>query len=70
MIKLSRLNGSDLWLNPLLIEVMESTPDSIVTMTNGHKYIVRDTPDEIVHRITQFLREVGNLSVAGRGDGA
>jgi flagellar protein FlbD len=70
MIKLSRLNGSDLWLNPLLIEFMESTPDSIVTMTNGHKYIVRDTPDEIVHRITQFLREVGNLSVAGRGDGA
>lgn len=66
MIKLLRLNGSALWLNPFLIESMESTPDSIITMSNGHKYVVQETPEEIVRFITLFLREVRNWSIAGR----
>lgn len=59
MIHLTRLNGTELWVNPLLIETIERTPDTIVTLTNSHKYVVRDTPDEIRLAAIHYLREIG-----------
>ncbi len=59
MIQLTRLNGTSLWLNPLLIESIESTPDSIVTLTNGHKYVLRETPENIARSMVNFLTDVG-----------
>ncbi|WAH35398.1 flagellar FlbD family protein [Alicyclobacillus dauci] len=69
MVRLTRLNGSEHWLNPLLIESVEATPDCVVTMTNGHKYIVRETPDEIEAMLIQFYRGIGLIAAApGKGD--
>lgn len=59
MIKLTRLNGSEMWLNPLLIESVEATPDSVITMANGHKYIVREQTHEIEGIMVDFYRRIG-----------
>jgi flagellar protein FlbD len=68
MVQLTRLNGSQLWLNPILIESVEATPDSVVTMSNGHKYIVSDKPDEIEHMLTAFYRSIGLIAAASGGE--
>ena len=54
MIKLHRLNGSEFYLNPDHIELIEKTPNSVITLTNGHKYVVSETVDEIIDRIIEF----------------
>ncbi|MCY0887214.1 MAG: flagellar FlbD family protein [Alicyclobacillaceae bacterium] len=69
MIALKRINGSDIWLNPMLIESVERTPDSIVTLTNGHKYVIRESPEEIITKVQDFMKQVGLLGlVSRRGD--
>lgn len=40
MIRLTRLNGSEFYLNPDLIEALEETPDTQVTLSNGQHYVV------------------------------
>jgi flagellar protein FlbD len=59
VIAVTRLNGSELWLNPMLIESVERTPDSVVTLTNGHRYVVRETPSEISTKMQGFFRGMG-----------
>lgn len=68
MILVKRLNGSDLWLNPLLIESIEQTPDTILTMTNGHKYVIRQTAVEVQVQISAFMREIGLVGSVTRKD--
>jgi flagellar protein FlbD len=69
VIALKRINGSDIWLNPMLIESVERTPDSIVTLTNGHKYVIRESPEEIITKVQDFMKQVGLLGlVSRRGD--
>ncbi|NLY54225.1 MAG: flagellar FlbD family protein [Firmicutes bacterium] len=54
MISLTRLNGITFWLNAELIETVESTPDVVVTLTNGRKYVVRETIEEVVTAIENY----------------
>lgn len=68
MILVTRLNGSDLWLTPLLIESMEETPDTIVTMTNGHKYVVRQSAQELAKAVADFMRGIGLVGASTRRD--
>lgn len=51
MIKLTRLNGSELYLNPTLIEAMEETPDTHVLMTNGNRYLVLEPVRVVIERM-------------------
>jgi flagellar protein FlbD len=44
------------YLNPDLIELMEATHDTHVTLTNGHRYVCAERPDIIVERIAEFRR--------------
>ena len=57
MIQLTRLNGREILLNADHIEMVEVTPDTIVTLTNGHKYLVTETLDGVRQRIVAFRRE-------------
>lgn len=59
MIKLTRLNGSTMVINALLIERVESTPDTVVRLTTGNQYVVRDTCDEVCVKAAQVLRDIG-----------
>jgi flagellar protein FlbD len=48
MISLTRLNGERIALNPELIERAEETPDTVLTLVNGTKYVVHESLDEVV----------------------
>lgn len=56
MIYVTRLNGKEFVLNSELIEMMESTPDTVITLTGGNKYVVSETAEELIHRITEYRR--------------
>jgi flagellar protein FlbD len=58
MIALRRLNNQPIMVNADLIESLESTPDTVVTLTSGNKLIVRDTPEEIAEKIVEYQRKV------------
>lgn len=62
MIQLTRINHSSLLLNSDLIEHLQATPDTLVTLTNGHTYLVLETPQEIARRMAQYRRECLNGS--------
>ena len=44
MIYLTRINQSPLILNPDLIEHIQSTPDTVITLTTARNYLVLETP--------------------------
>lgn len=58
MIQVTRLNHIPLILNSDLIEHIEVTPDTIVTLTSGQKYRVLETPEEIVERVVTFRQSL------------
>ena len=60
MIKLTRLNNSEIILNSDLIEHIEFTTDTVVTLTNGSCFVVKQSAQEILERIVQFRRRVLN----------
>jgi flagellar protein FlbD len=59
MIRLTRLNHGLFMLNPDLIEHLEMTPDTVITLTNGHQFVVLEPAEEVVQRIVEFRRRVG-----------
>lgn len=58
MIALRRLNNQPIMVNADLIETLESTPDTVVTLTSGNKLIVRDSMDEIQDKIIDYKRKI------------
>jgi flagellar protein FlbD len=56
MIELTRIKGAKFALNPDQIEIMEETPDTVVTLLNGHKYIVTEKMSEIISKIESFRK--------------
>ena len=54
MIALRRINGSEFILNADLIESIESTPDTMITLTSGKKIIVRNPVDDIVRKSIKY----------------
>jgi flagellar protein FlbD len=60
MIRLTRLNHVPLLLNSDLIEQVEVTPDTVITMTTGEKLMVLESADEIVDRVVRFRRTISS----------
>lgn len=58
MIHVTRLNQSSIVLNCDLIEHIESTPDTVITLVNNQKLTVLETADEIVERIRLYRRSI------------
>lgn len=57
MIFITRTNGTIMYINPELIQTVESTPDTIITLTSNKKLIVKDTPQEIAERFIEYRRK-------------
>ncbi|MDE6600035.1 MAG: flagellar FlbD family protein [Oscillospiraceae bacterium] len=57
MIQLTRINGTELLVNEQFIEIAEQAPDTVVTMQNGHRYLVKETLEEIIDKSVQYSRE-------------
>jgi flagellar protein FlbD len=63
MIQVTRLDHSQLTINPDLIIFMEETPDTIITLSNGEKIMVLERVSEIIRRVIQFRRSIFNSSI-------
>ena len=58
MIQVTRINHHRVLLNSDLIEQIEATPDTLITLTNGQKIVVRDSEEEIVRKVIEFKRSI------------
>ncbi|MFQ5499014.1 MAG: flagellar FlbD family protein [Candidatus Zixiibacteriota bacterium] len=56
MIKVTRLNESELVINSDLIEFVEAIPDTIISLTTGKKIMVKENPDDVISRVAAFRR--------------
>ena len=58
MIQLTRLNGNPIALNSDLIKFVENAPDTVITLISGEKIIVRESSEDVIHKIVDFRRAV------------
>lgn len=58
MIKVTRLDGTQYYLNAEMIQVVESTPDTVITMLNDVKVLVRERADQVVAEMIEYQRKV------------
>ncbi len=58
MIKVTRLDGTEYFINPHLIECIEVRPDTTLMMQSGKSNIVREEVDEVLNRIEGFYRRI------------
>jgi len=56
LIKLTRLNGTEFILNCEQIKCIEETPDSIVTLLSGEKFIVSEDSNLIIERVVEYSK--------------
>ena len=68
MIKVTRLNESGLVVNADLIEFVESTPDTMISLTTGKKIMVRESIDDVINRVTEFKRLSSARDITSGGD--
>lgn len=58
MIKLNRINGKEVVINSELIEILEATPDTVITLTTGKKYIVEESVDDVINKVVDFKKKI------------
>jgi len=58
MIKVTRLNGKEFVVNAELIQYVEATPDTVITLVNHEKLVVKEPVDEIVRRSIEYGRSL------------
>jgi len=58
MIRLTRLDGSEMYLNPVMIELVEESPDTHITLSNGNRYLVLEPARVIIERIVLYQARI------------
>ncbi len=53
MIKLHKLNGTEIIVNAELIESMEATPDTVLNLATGNRFVVKDSVQEVVDKVVE-----------------
>lgn len=61
MITVTRMNGEAFILNALMVELVEATPDTVITLLSGKKYVVRETAAVLVAMVTDYYQRIGLL---------
>lgn len=57
MICLRRLNGTEFWLNAELIEQIDSTPDTVITLTTGNNLVVLEKVAVVIEKILDYQQQ-------------
>lgn len=57
MISLQRLNGTEFVLNAELIEQIERTPDTVITLTTGNNIVVRESVRDVIEKIIEYRQK-------------
>lgn len=68
MIRLTRINHVPLVLNADLIEHVEVTPDTVIALTTGQKYIVMESADEVIQKVVEFRRSIASSPGGARAE--
>ena len=63
MISVTRLNDQPLVLNAELIKTVESTPDTLITLINGDRMMVKESMEEIVRKAVEYGRQIRAFAV-------
>jgi flagellar protein FlbD len=58
MIQVTRINHTPLVLNSDLIEHLETTPDTVISLTTGQKYVVTETAEQVTEKIVAFRQRI------------
>lgn len=58
MIELTKLNDVKFSVNPELIEIVETTPDTVITLTTGRKLIVKESRQDIKNLVLSYKRKI------------
>ncbi len=67
MIRLNRLNNSEIVINADQIEFMEETPDLVITLMSGRKIVVCQPMSEVIRRIIKYKARILS-NVPGPGE--
>ncbi|MBR2208671.1 MAG: flagellar FlbD family protein [Synergistaceae bacterium] len=59
MIELHRLNGEAFLLNSDMIETIDVTPDTVLRLLNGHRYVVKETVRDVYKKVLAFRKTAG-----------
>ncbi|ANF96526.1 flagellar FlbD family protein [Paenibacillus bovis] len=62
MIPVTRLNGSPMWVNALLIEMVEETPDTYITLITGKRMIVLEKAAQVTSLVQEYNKSIGTLT--------
>jgi len=65
MIKVTSLDGSEMYLNPDLIEIIQETPDTHITLSNGNRYLVLEPARVVIGRIVSYRGRLLRQASAG-----
>ena len=57
MIEVTKLNGQKILINPTLIEVIEETPDTVISFSTGRKIIVKESRQELKNLVELYRRD-------------
>lgn len=63
MIDVTRMNGSLLTVNNHLIEMVEETPDTVITLTTGKKIIVKESRQEVKNLVKSYRSECNSFRI-------
>ncbi len=63
MIFLTRLNRAPVVVNAELIKLIESTPDTLITLINGDHFMVRESVQDVVDKAIEYARQVRGFKV-------
>ena len=58
MIKVTRLNGKEFVVNAEMIQFMEATPDTVITLANKEKIVVKEGVDDLIKRVIDYNRSI------------
>ena len=63
MITVTHLDGETVIVNAGLIEFIESTPDTVISMATGKRFMVRESLTEVVDRVVAYQQRIGHPTI-------
>lgn len=61
MVKVTRLDGMEYYINPHQIETIESKPDTTLSMLSGKIVVIREKPEIVIDRIVDYRKRIGGF---------
>ena len=58
MIEITKMNGQKILINPDLIEMVEETPDTVLTLTTGKKIIVKESRQDVKNLVILYRKDI------------